>query len=120
MQMRTAALFVAGLALVAAGIAGSGRTGTPRAPGPAVQPPGGILAVQHTRVFDGEAVLPRATVIVRDGIIEAVGQDVRVPTGAMVIDGAGKTLIPGLVDAHVHTFGDALDRALVFLFFLVV
>ena len=37
-----------------------------------------------------------------------------VPPGAEVIDGAGRTLLPGLIDAHTHAFGDALERALLF------
>src|SRR5690606_20338355 len=48
-----------------------------------------------------------ATVVVRDGLVEAVGADVEVPDGLAVIDGAGRTLLPGLVDAHVHAWGDA-------------
>ena len=114
--MKTIALLIAGLALVAGGIAGSGRKDAPRAPemGAVAQPSSMVLAIQHVRVFDGENVLPRATVVVRNGIIEAVGADTRIPAGATVIDGPGRTLIPGLIDAHVHTFGDALERALLY------
>lgn len=73
-----------------------------------------VLAVEGVRVFDGSRVLERATVIVRDGRIEAVGPDVAAPDGVTRIDGAGKTLLPGLIDAHTHVFGDALERALQF------
>jgi imidazolonepropionase-like amidohydrolase len=44
-----------------------------------------------------------ATVLVRDGRIEAVGTDVAVPDGARVIDAAGRYVIPGIIDAHSHT-----------------
>jgi imidazolonepropionase-like amidohydrolase len=37
-----------------------------------------------------------------------------VPAGAAVVDGDGHTLLPGLIDAHTHAFGAALERALVF------
>lgn len=43
-----------------------------------------------------------------------MGLDVAVPDGVAVVDGAGGTLLPGLIDAHTHVFGDALARALVF------
>ncbi len=72
------------------------------------------FAVTGSRVFDGERTLDRATVVVRDGRIVAVGADAAVPDGVEVIDGSGGTLLPGLIDAHTHTFADALERALVF------
>jgi imidazolonepropionase-like amidohydrolase len=44
-------------------------------------------------------VLENATVILRDGVIEAVGTKVTVPPDARVIDGKGLTVTPGLIDA---------------------
>ena len=41
----------------------------------------------------------RATVVMRDGLIEAVGPDVTPPPGARVIDGKGLAVTPGLIDA---------------------
>ncbi|MFP5332974.1 MAG: amidohydrolase family protein [Acidimicrobiia bacterium] len=71
-------------------------------------------AITGADVFDGtEAeVLEKATVIVRDGRIEAVGRpDDGVPDDATVIDGSGCTLMPGLVEAHSHiTMIEYLDR----------
>lgn len=65
------------------------------------------FAIRGARVFDGERDLGVATVVVRDGRIEAVGADVDVPDGYDVVDGGGRTLLPGLIDAHVHAWGDA-------------
>ncbi len=59
-------------------------------------------------------MLPPADVLVRDGRIAAIGRNLPVPAGAEVVDGRGKTLLPGLIDAHTHTFGDALHEALAF------
>ena len=41
-------------------------------------------------------------VLIADGRIEAAGRDVRVPDGVERVDAAGKVVLPGLVDAHVH------------------
>ena len=82
---------------------------------PAPQPAAPVLAIRDARVFDGVAVLPRATVLVRGGTIAAVGAELDVPAGATIVDGAGKTLLPGLLDAHTHGRDvAALEQALAF------
>lgn len=72
------------------------------------------FAVRGARVFDGERLLPRADVLVRDGRIVAVGADLALPDDVAVVDGAGKTLLPGLIDAHTHSWGEARRDALRF------
>lgn len=72
------------------------------------------FAIRNVRVFDGERSRDGQTVVVRDGRIAAVGANVAVPDGLRSIDGAGKTLLPGLIDAHVHAWGDAQRDALRF------
>ncbi len=84
------------------------------APAEASKLPEGAFAIRDVRVFDGERVLERATVIVRDGRIETVAADVPVGDGVAVVDGKGRTLLPGLIDAHVHAWGDAQRDALRF------
>lgn len=42
--------------------------------------------------------LPRGTIVVRDGLIEAVGETVKIPGDAQVIDGSGLTIYPGFFD----------------------
>ena len=56
------------------------------------------------RLFDGVAngVREDVMVLVRDGRIEAVGRDLRIPPEATVLDLRGLTLMPGLIDAHTH------------------
>ena len=58
--------------------------------------------------MDKERVLERQTVIVRKGTIVEIGdaKRIKVPANAERIDGAGKFLIPGLADMHVHLFSD--------------
>jgi len=80
-----------------------------------------IVAQSTVSAFIGATVIPvegpeipRGTVLVRDGRIEAVGPGDRivVPAGAMVVDLRGKTIIPGLVDTHSHIgSGSGGDRS---------
>jgi len=60
------------------------------------------FVVRDVRVFDGERTIARANVVVKDGRIVAVAPDAAVPAGLPVVDGRGKTLLPGLIDSHVH------------------
>ncbi|HWA91515.1 MAG TPA: amidohydrolase family protein [Rhizomicrobium sp.] len=71
------------------------------------------FAVKDVRVFDGDRTIASANVVVRDGRIVSVGSEA-VPSGLAVIDGKGKTLLPGLIDAHVHVFPGAQQDALRF------
>jgi imidazolonepropionase-like amidohydrolase len=64
------------------------------------------FVVRSVRIFDGTRVIPRGDVWVQGGVIKAVGSHVETPSGVRVIDGRGQTLVPGLIDAHVHTMGE--------------
>lgn len=90
---------IAVVLLVAAGVAGY-QTTLYRA-GP---PQHGSLALTGATVLAGEDLEPRAdtTVLIENGVIVDVGAEVAVPTGATVIDVAGHTVLPGLMDLHVH------------------
>jgi imidazolonepropionase-like amidohydrolase len=44
--------------------------------------------------------IPKGTIVVRDGLIAAIGADIAPPADARVIDGAGLTVYPGLIDAY--------------------
>ncbi|HZD04427.1 MAG TPA: amidohydrolase family protein, partial [Longimicrobiales bacterium] len=52
-------------------------------------------------------------ILVRDGKIAAIGQDVDAPAGAEVIDAEGKYVIPGIIDAHSHIAADAINEGTV-------
>jgi imidazolonepropionase-like amidohydrolase len=47
-------------------------------------------------------VLENASILIRGGVIEAVGPGLTAPSGVEVIDGRGRTAIPGIVDEHSH------------------
>ncbi|HTX38624.1 MAG TPA: amidohydrolase family protein [Bryobacteraceae bacterium] len=66
----------------------------------------GVFLIRNTRVFVGDGtVMENASVLVRDGKIAGVypgaGPDPE-SIRAEVVEGAGKTLLPGLIDVHVH------------------
>src|SRR5262245_66032647 len=63
----------------------------------------GRLAIVGGRVVPvGSAPFEDGVVLIEDGRIAALGKDVRVPEGVERVDAAGKVVVPGLVDAHVH------------------
>jgi imidazolonepropionase-like amidohydrolase len=74
----------------------------------------GRLWLTNARVFDGTGapVIEAAGVLVNDGLIERVGSagDV-VPDGARVVDVGGRTLLPGLINLHVHAQAPGLHAA---------
>jgi imidazolonepropionase-like amidohydrolase len=80
---------------------------------PALAEEANTFAVHAVRVFDGVKTIDQANVIVRDGRIVSVGSEA-IPQGMTVVEGAGKTLLPGLIDAHVHVFPSAQADALRF------
>jgi imidazolonepropionase-like amidohydrolase len=64
-----------------------------------------VTLFENVRVFDGVSpeLSPTTNVLVRDNLIERVSPDpIEAEAGATVIDGAGRTLMPGLIDAHTH------------------
>ncbi len=68
------------------------------------------LALTNGLLYTGNAAQPRATaVLVTDGRIRSVGTDAAIlramPAGTRVINLRGQTVVPGLVDAHVHLAG---------------
>src|SRR5262245_38355649 len=72
------------------------------------------VAFRNVRIFDGSATIGRGNVVVQDGKITAAGPRAAIPDGADVIEGEGLTLLPGLIDSHTHSYGDALKTAIVF------
>lgn len=69
-------------------------------------------AIINARIFDGEAVLDATSVVIEGASIVAIGGPV--PVDAEIIDAQGGTVLPGLIDSHVHTSLEALELALAF------
>lgn len=60
-----------------------------------------IYALVNARIVpEPGQVIEKGTIVLRDGVIEAVGADVKPPADARAIDVTGKTVYPGLIDAY--------------------
>ena len=69
---------------------------------------GADIAITGVKIIDGTGAPPRdnQTVLIHDGRIAQVGDtaSLQVPAGATMVDGAGHTLIPGLIGLHNHSY----------------
>jgi hypothetical protein len=84
---------------------------------PIALPPDVPLAITEVTVIDviSGASHPNTTVFIQDGRIRAIWpktDSAAVPTGATIVSGRGRFLIPGLWDMHTHRSGAAARRAL--------
>jgi len=76
-----------------------------------VPPAGKLVAITNATIMTASnGTIPRGTIVIRDGKIAAVGANVAVPAGATVIDGAGKYVTPGIIDAHSHSAMEAVNE----------
>jgi imidazolonepropionase-like amidohydrolase/Tol biopolymer transport system component len=67
--------------------------------------PQGLVAFTNARIItmEGNSVIEKGTVLVEGNVIKEVGARVSVPRNAKVIDCTGKTIMPGIIDAHAHS-----------------
>jgi imidazolonepropionase-like amidohydrolase len=67
------------------------------------------ILFRNVKIYDADAMkfVPGQNVVVSDGKITMVGTMMpKLPAGTRVVDGAGKTLVPGLWDSHMHMSDD--------------
>ncbi|GAB3398160.1 CIA30 family protein [Massilia agilis] len=60
--------------------------------------------VEDARVFDGKFAHEHRSVLVVDGVIANADYHGAAPAGARIVSGKGRTLLPGLIDSHVHAY----------------
>jgi hypothetical protein len=70
-------------------------------------PPAPLLLIRDVRLFDGMQVSQHRSVLVENGTIIRIGDGSLDVAGAQIVSGKGRTLLPGLIDAHVHIPRDA-------------
>jgi imidazolonepropionase-like amidohydrolase len=80
------------------------------APGPGQE--SRVLVLRAERVFDGERTLRGVSVLIDGGRVAGLAQAVDPAPGWEVLDFGDATLLPGLIDTHVHLGGDGADGAL--------
>jgi imidazolonepropionase-like amidohydrolase len=95
------------LAVTVLALAGSAQSQPQQHPSP-VRYDHAVIAITHVSLVDGTgapAVRDR-TIVIRDGRIAAIGPSdrLRVPSDSTIIDGTGKTVLPGFVFVHEHMF----------------
>jgi imidazolonepropionase-like amidohydrolase len=62
-----------------------------------------LLAVRNARIYTVSGpVIPAGTLLVEAGKIRALGPNLAIPRGATVIEAAGKSVMPGIVESHSH------------------
>jgi imidazolonepropionase-like amidohydrolase len=79
------------------------RTVPARENGPLAQPKAVIVRGATVWTQGPAGILENADVLAEDGRIVAVGKGLAAPAGALLIDGRGRHVTPGIIDAHSHT-----------------
>src|SRR5262249_38191940 len=75
------------------------------------QAPNGVVAIRNAkRLTATRGTIPNGTIVLQNGKIAALGANVTVPAGAEVVDGTGKFVSPGLIDAHSHIANDDINE----------
>ncbi len=77
---------------------------------PVTTGPGATLIKNATVLTVTKGTLKNADVLIQNGKIAQVGQNIATPAGATVIDATGKFLMPGIIDPHTHLMSDAVNE----------
>ena len=93
--MRRVTMFTVATASIAAVLAGLSVPATGQAP---------VTAFEGARIIvgDGSPAIEKGTIVVNGTTIQAVGANVQVPAGAQRVNLAGKTVMPMILDTHIH------------------
>lgn len=76
-----------------------------------IPPAGTLVAITNATILTAShGTIENGTVIIRNGKIASVGTGLAVPAGAQVIDGKGKFIMPGIIDAHSHSAAESINE----------
>lgn len=73
-------------------------------------PKGDVLIQNGTVLTITNGTMEETDILVRDGKIDRIGKDLRAPNGVEVIDATGLFVMPGIIDAHSHIAGSAINE----------
>jgi imidazolonepropionase-like amidohydrolase len=72
---------------------------------------GTLVAITNATLLTAtHGTIENGTVLIRNGKIAALGKDITVPAGARIIDGQGKYVMPGIIDAHSHSMSEGINE----------
>ena len=73
--------------------------------------PSGVVAIRNATLLTvTRGTIASGTIVLQNGKIAAIGPNASIPAGAEVIDGTGKFVSPGLIDAHSHIANDDINE----------
>ena len=76
-----------------------------------IPPAGKLVAITNATILTAShGTIEKGTILIRDGKIAAIGANVTVPAGAVIIDGTGKFVTPGIIDAHSHSSLEGINE----------
>ncbi len=108
-------MFVVSVAVLAALASAPVRSQEARPPEPGKfrAPPNQVIAIRAGRMFDARlgAMVTNQVVLIRGDKIADVGGAVEIPAGATVIDLGSATVMPGMIDTHVHVVTGGITPA---------
>jgi imidazolonepropionase-like amidohydrolase len=72
----------------------------------------GVIVIQNATILTvSHGTIEHGSILIKDGKIAEVGQSVKAPKDAQVIDAAGQFVIPGIIDCHSHIALEAVNEA---------
>jgi imidazolonepropionase-like amidohydrolase len=109
--IRTLVLGLASAAAFLIPVTGAPLAGKEAPPTQAPAQAPSVVAIRNaTLITVSKGTINNGTIVLRDGKIAAIGTNVQIPAGATVVDGTGRFVTPGLIDAHSHIGNDAINE----------
>lgn len=70
-----------------------------------------VILIQNATVLTvSHGTIERGSILIKDGKIAEVGQSIKAPKDAQVIDGTGQFVIPGIIDCHSHIAAESINE----------